>query len=373
MKLKFLSLLSITALFSCSQEADYNISGTLQNATEGQKVYISELDAATNQPKIVDTLQVVDGKFEADLPEVESPTISFINIEGVNGNIFYIADNTPISFEIYPDSLYASKIEGGTDNKILTDYTAVLMNKQRKMMALRESMMQAYSTQDTQKLTDLQNEQEEVVQEMQMDKRDLVEKNPNSVISLMVLQEMIGSRMFETTELKNFYENFTPELKATDFAKTVEKDLASLSLVEIGNKAPNFSAPTPEGDLLELNDVLGKVTLIDFWASWCKPCRVENPNIVRVYEKYHDKGFNALGVSLDRDGDKDKWIQAIADDNLSWAQVSHLQFWQDPVAQQYGIRAIPAAFLLDENGVIVAKNLRGEDLERKVAELLGEN
>ncbi|MFO7721288.1 MAG: TlpA disulfide reductase family protein, partial [Gillisia sp.] len=101
-----------------------------------------------------------------------------------------------------------------------------------------------------------------------------------------------------------------------------------------------------------------------------QPCRVENPNIVKVYNKYHDKGFNIIGVSLDREGQKDRWIQAIEDDNLTWPQVSHLKFWQDPVAQLYGVQAIPAQFILDENGVIVAKNLRGDDLDAKVKELL---
>lgn len=365
-------LFSAVAFAACDKGSDYEISGTLQNATEGQKIFVSALDGATNQPKVIDTIEVKAGEFSADLPEVQEPTISFLNMEGVMGNVFFIADNTPISFEIYPDSLYATKIEGGTDNKILMEYTSKLMERQRELLNIRNSMMEAFSTQDNSQVAKFQNEQEEVVQQMQLEKTELVENHPNSVISLMVLQEMIGSRMFEPSDLKGLYENLTPELKATQFAKTVERDLANLSLVEVGNKAPNFSAPTPEGERLALNDVLGKVTLIDFWASWCKPCRMENPNIVKVYEKYHDKGFNIIGVSLDRDGEKDRWLQAIADDRLTWAQVSNLQFWQDPVARQYGIRAIPAAFLLDENGVIVAKNLRGADLERKVAELLGE-
>ena len=119
-----------------------------------------------------------------------------------------------------------------------------------------------------------------------------------------------------------------------------------------------------------MNESLGKVTLIDFWAAWCKPCRAENPNVVKIYEKYHDQGFNIIGVSLDRPNQKDKWTQAIAEDNLTWNQVSNLQFWQDPIAQLYDVRAIPAQFILDENGVIVAKNLRGDELDAKVKELL---
>ena len=109
--------------------------------------------------------------------------------------------------------------------------------------------------------------------------------------------------------------------------------------------------------MLALNDVKGKVTLVDFWAGWCRPCRAENPNIVAVYEKYKDKGLNVLGVSLDRN--RDLWLQAIEEDNLQWSHVSNVQYFQDPIARLYNINAIPAAFLLDENGIIIAKDLRG--------------
>jgi thiol-disulfide isomerase/thioredoxin len=143
-----------------------------------------------------------------------------------------------------------------------------------------------------------------------------------------------------------------------------------MSVSDIGAKAPEFSAPTPEGTELALNDALGKYTIIDFWASWCKPCRRENPNVVRVYEKYHDKGLNIISVSLDRQGQESRWKQAIADDKMDWYHVSNLMFWQDPIAKQYNVRSIPATFLLDENGTIIDKNLRGAALEVKIASLL---
>lgn len=370
-KIFVLSLL-LASFISCNSDSDYSIKGTLNNSTDGQKIYVSELDVATNQPRTIDTVEVIGGKFEIALPEVTSPSISFLNVEGVRGSILFISDNTPITFEIYPDSLYATTIEGGADNAVLMDYTETMKASQQEMQAIRSTMMQAFSQQDSVQLMASQQDQDAVITRMQKEKKDLVENNPNSIISLMVLQELVGGRMFPAPELQELYDSLSADLRQSPFAKTVEQGLASMSLVEIGNKAPEFTAPTPEGDELALNEVLGKVTLIDFWASWCKPCRDENPNIVRVYEKYKDKGFAILGVSLDREGQKDKWLQAIEDDKLTWPQVSHLQFWQDPVAQQYGIRAIPAAFLLNEEGVIIAKNLRGPALEQKVAELLGE-
>ena len=357
---------------ACQEDTGYEISGNVNNAAEGQNILVAQLDETTNQPKVIDTVQVTEGKFSLDLPEVEKPTISFLQLEGTRGSVMYIAENQPISFEIYPDSIFTSKVKGGADNEILMDYAASMVASQQEMQTIRNTMMEAFSTQDTLGITNAQKEQDVVIEKMKKEKKELVENHPNSIVSVIVMQEMVGTKMFPTSELQSLYDNLSSDLKSTSLGKKIGEALSNLSSVEIGNKAPSFTAPNPEGEQIALEEVLGKVTLIDFWASWCKPCRVENPNIVRVYEKYHDKGFNAIGVSLDREGQRDKWIQAIAEDNLAWPQVSNLQFWQDPVAQQYGIQSIPAAFLLDENGVIVARNLRGEALEQKVAELLGE-
>ena len=114
----------------------------------------------------------------------------------------------------------------------------------------------------------------------------------------------------------------------------------------------------------------GKVTIIDFWAAWCGPCRRENPNVVKTYKKYHEKGLEIISVSLDKPGEKDRWLKAIKDDNLTWHHVSNLKYFNDPVARLYNIRSIPSTYILDEDGKIVAKNLRGARLEAKIKELL---
>ena len=124
--------------------------------------------------------------------------------------------------------------------------------------------------------------------------------------------------------------------------------------------------------MLTLSKILGEVTILDFWASWCKPCRVENPNFVRIYNKYHEKGLEIISVSLDRKGQKSAWVSAIEKDKLNWYNVSNLKFWQDPIAQLYNISSIPATFILDRDGKILATRLRGQALEAKIAELLAD-
>jgi len=140
--------------------------------------------------------------------------------------------------------------------------------------------------------------------------------------------------------------------------------------VTVGEAAPEITLPTPEGSELSLSDLRGKVVLIDFWASWCKPCRAENPNVVRIYNQYKDQGFEILGVSLDRS--KEAWVQAIQQDNLTWKHVSDLQFWNSEAAQVYGVSSIPYTVLVDREGNVIADRLRGGGLESKLAEVFGE-
>lgn len=370
---KILVVSLIALLASCEEDQGYMVSGTVENAKDGQKVFVSELNDSNTQTIPIDTVVVKNGKFELDLPEKESPVISFITLEGARGNILYIADNTPIDFHIYPDSLYASTVKGGEDNKVLYEYLGTIRASNKKMNDTRLAMRDAFSAQDSVKLASLQETQMQIADEDKVNKEELVKNNPNSIVSVMVLQDMVNTRQYTAKELRDLYDNLSPEVQKISLAQTLDQSLKNLSRTDIGNPAPTFSAPTPDGEELALKEALGKVTLVDFWASWCKPCRVENPNIVSVYQKYHDKGFNIIQVSLDRPGQKSKWTQAITEDHLGdWNHVSNLMFWQDPIAAQYGVRAIPAAFLLDENGKIIAKNLRGKDLEEKVAEVLSE-
>jgi peroxiredoxin len=177
------------------------------------------------------------------------------------------------------------------------------------------------------------------------------------------------------------FDNLSSSLKESPKGKEVKAKLDSIyaeyektAYLEVGKVAPNFEAPKPDGTIVSLDELKGKVTIIDFWAAWCGPCRRENPNVVRIYNQYHDDGLEIIGVSLDgtsRQKDPKKaWLDAVEQDKLTWNHVSHLQYFNDPVARLYNITSIPATYILDEEGVIVAKNLRGKALELKVKELL---
>lgn len=370
-KILLVALIALLGACEDSSNNGYYISGTVNNATEGQQIIVSELNDTNTQAIPIDTAVVKDGKFELDLPEKDNPTISFLNLEGTRGNILFIADNTPISFEVYPDSLFASEVTGGKDNEVLYTYLKDVRNSNSRMTETRNSMRAAFQAQDTATLKTLEDNQKKSFEKDKNNRKELIKNNPGSIVSIMILQDMLNTKAYSSSEMKSLYEQLDPEVQQTSLAQTFKSSLDRMSKTDIGSPAPNFSAPTPQGKELALKDALGKVTLVDFWAAWCRPCRMENPNIVKVYNEYHDKGFNIIQVSLDRPGQKDKWVQAIEEDNLGqWNHVSNLMFWQDPIAAEYGIRAIPAAFLLDEDGKIIAKDLRGPALGQKVGELL---
>ncbi|MGY5850510.1 redoxin domain-containing protein [Salegentibacter sp. F14] len=357
---------------SCQEDKGYSIKGNAEGIEDGKMVYVSELQNPNTRPERIDSTKIKDEKFELDLPAIENSNLSFLEIEGINGNVIYISENQPINFEIYKDSIRSSEVMGGKENQTLNTYLDHLKETNKKVGEGRQQMQQAFQQRDSTQLRVLQETEAELMDNDKVFKKKMVKENPDSFVSVMVLMDMVNMKAFPVKEIKELYEGLDEQVKQSAIAKSLAQKLESESAVAIGSKAPNFTAPTPEGEELSLEDIRGEVTVIDFWAAWCKPCRVENPNVVKIYEKYHDKGLEIIGVSLDRPNQRDKWLQAIEDDKLPWHQVSHLEFWNEPVARQYGIRSIPATFILDKDGVIVARDLRGQNLENKIAELLGE-
>src|SRR5690606_15975380 len=173
-------------------------------------------------------------------------------------------------------------------------------------------------------------------------------------------------------ELDSLLQQLAPQAKNNVPVKTIEYSIKTDKLTGVGRQALPFSQADTLGKTVSLADFQGKYVLIDFWASWCVPCRMENPNVVSAYQQYKNKNFTVLGISFDYPGQQQRWLDAIHSDNLSWTQLSDLKGWKNEVGVLYDIKSIPSNLLIDPNGIIIAKNLRGEALDKKLQELLGE-
>jgi thiol-disulfide isomerase/thioredoxin len=196
--------------------------------------------------------------------------------------------------------------------------------------------------------------------------RDYIKAHPNSLTCLALVERLDPDK--DIQYFKMLDEGLTKTYPALEFTKSFHERVLELSKLAIGSQAPEINLNNPEGVAVPLSSLKGKVVLIDFWASWCRPCRAENPNVVRLYKQYQPKGFEVYSVSLDRA--KDAWVEAIAKDGLLWKNhVSDLGYWQSSVVKQYNISGIPMTYLIDKDGKIIGKGLRGEELEKKLSEM----
>ena len=373
LNMKKIVLLAIATLsiFACNKvgENEFVISGSAEGVENGTKVYLQVQGETEMIAK--DTVEVQGGKFEIK-GAFETLEIAIVTVEG-NNPIPFIMENGNITIKVNKDSIQNSVVGGTPENELFQDYsgkTKVIYKKIGDFQASKQQeFMGAQAVNDTATMNALMKQLNTMQEELIVLAKDVISKNNDKYLSALLLENNLATQTITAEEGKAYFEKFTDKIKQTRSGKNIEKIVKAATEVVIGKPAPDFSAPSPEGNAISLKESLGKVTIIDFWASWCAPCRQENPNVVALYNELHEKGLNIIGVSLDRDGDK--WKEAIAKDGLTWPQVSNLKFWQEPIAEQYNVKSIPATFILDENGIIVARDLRGDELKAKVKELLG--
>lgn len=358
---------AVVGLMACNSNPDgYTINGVFSGEIEeGTQIFLRKTDS-TNQLVEVDTTTIKGGKYTFTGTS-DSPEVHFIFIDQIQGNVPFVLENGKISIKAQKDSLFFAKLGGTPQNDIFASFLKETRERGQKGQSIAQDIQKASAERNQDKLGALRDEYFELQKEAKDFEANFIKNNPNALISAFLIDRALTGKALPESEIQEMYDALTPEIKETSIGKSLKGKLDKTKNTSVGSKAPNFSAPTPEGKELALNDVMGKVTIVDFWAAWCRPCREENPNVVRIYNEYHDKGLNIIGVSLDRKAED--WKKAILDDGLTWNHVSNVKYF-DEIAQLYNVNAIPATFILDENGVIVAKDLRGDALEQKVATML---
>lgn len=369
-----LSLTFAAAVVSCNNVGDneFKIAGTAEGVKDGTEIYMKRQDSLGI--KNVDTAKVTNGKFEFE-GNVTDPSIHFLQVKDIQGGFPFVLENGEIKLTVNKDTITKSKIGGTLSNDKLMAYSLEYEKINKKMRAYQEANMakwqEAAKSNDTVTRNALIKGNKVYEEEFQALMKNEIEKSPKSYLSLLFVTQMINQPDVDAAKVKKYFESLDPALQNTMEGKKAKKAIDALSKTSVGSIAPDFSAPNTEGKMVSLKESLGKVTLVDFWASWCGPCREENPNVVALYNEFHAKGLNIVGVSFDKPGDDAKWKEAIAKDGLVWTQVSNLKHWEDPIVKLYSINSIPSTYLLDANGKIIAKDLRGAELKAKVASLLG--
>ena len=355
-------------IISCKSGNDFTIDGTI-DADDGSKVYILQADQ-NNQPFVKDSTVIKNSKFEFS-GQAATPEISYFQVEGVNGYVLSIIEAGKINAEIYTDNLTTSLVTGTRSNNDFNKYRDETKSLVENINNLASDQQQAIFNNNIELASKLRKDISRNEQEIMLYEWDFIINNEDSYMSALLLEVFMVENKVNKDSIIEVYNTFSNRIKISNVGKNIADLLRQYEdPINVGELAPDFTAPSPNGDNITLSKELlkNKVTLIDFWAAWCRPCRIENPNLVRLHKKYKDSGFDIIGVSLDRT--REQWEQAIKDDNLSWTQVSNLNFWNDPVARRYSIRAIPQSYLLNQDGLVMGKNLRGEALEARIQALL---
>ena len=358
----FFILLASSVMTMYAQEG-FRIEGTVAGSPSGE-IYL-----ITPTTRRADTLAVstMQGGVFSFTGKVERPCVALIMSPGIKGPIPVMLENT--GFKISMGVTGISVEGGGADQKLYNEYMEKNMKLSRELKKMQTEYQVAVGSMDQMKVKAIQGQMDKFVKESQQEMNAWMRENGNSHVLAFIV--FTSSQKMNGQQTGILYELLGPDARDSFYGKALAAKIQMQQRVAVGEIAPNFTVTTPEGKPISLYDIKGKVKLIDFWASWCAPCRVKNKNVVKIYKKYHDKGLEIFGVSMDDDAEA--WKKAIKEDGLTWQHGSELTGRQkSPVYRLYDIHGIPHTLLLDENNRIVAKNLRGDALRAKIAEMLKE-
>jgi peroxiredoxin len=365
-------------LVSCTaatQDGTFTLKGKIGNLDSPAKIYFSYW----NVTEYVDSAFLDNGYFSfkgtVDGPAAARLILDYtgdgMNAAALADNVFYLYLE-PGTVELQSaDSLQNIVFHNSPVNKDYHDYLTAIGGQIQDLAARMNEKAAAASPEqlkDTAFFSALNREYAALLDERMEKQIQYASRHPNSFFSVVALSES-ATRNFDAEKIEPLFLSISEKYRETNDGKALASRINAAKTIVIGNEAPDFTQNDTIDNPVKLSDFRGKYVLIDFWASWCGPCRQENPNLVKAYSEYKDKGFEILGISLDRADAKQAWINAIKKDGLTWTQVSDLKYWNNEVAVQYGIRAVPQNYLIDPKGIIVAKNLRGKALSEYLEKL----
>ena len=347
------------------------LSGSVGFPQEGALILVEKY--AGNQPEVVDTIELNDDNTYKEFVSVETPGYYRLNFYGMQMmNVILAEDDMVVNVDGNSRQGFA-EIKGSSDHDLINTIRGIQqeMQSSEKAQTLGKEFNEASQSGNTIRAEEIRQEYMTYIEGVN-DQIALVVKNSKpSIASIELLR---SGNVLNPDKYFDLFESISNQLGAkypgNEIVDSFVEMVESMKKLAIGQVAPEIELPNPDGELVKLSSLRGNYVLVDFWAKWCRPCRAENPNVVKAFKKFNPKGFEVFGVSLDKT--KEEWVQAIEEDGLTWTHVSDLKFWQSEAAKLYGVTSIPFSLLLDPDGKIVAKNLRGPLLDEKLAEIYGD-